>query len=319
MAKIIDINVPDIGDFTDVPIIEIHVEPGQDIALEDPLITLESDKATMDVPAPIGGIVQEVKVALGDTVSEGTLILMLQADPDGAAQQDRAQAGSGGEDGKSVSDTAQIVDMQSQAVNATGADYQADLIVLGSGPGGYTAAFRAADLGLRTILVERHKTLGGVCLNVGCIPSKALLHAAKVISESQEMADRGITFGSPKIDVDKLRGWKEGVVSRLTGGLAALAKQRKVQVVRGTGQFTGPHQLTVSGGEGEKTIAFEQAIIAAGSRVVELPFIPHDDERVIDSTGRPDIGGCSGPFAGHWRRHHRPGDGHSLRRIWGRR
>ncbi len=265
----IEVKVPDIGDFADVPVITVMVSPGDKVAAEDPLIELESDKATMEVPAPTNGEVVEIAVKVGDTVSEGSLILTLstgqaakpaEAPPAPAAPASRPTAPARG-------------------------DMHAELLVLGSGPGGYTAAFRGADLGLQTVLVERYASLGGVCLNVGCIPSKALLHAAKVITEAEEMSHFGVSLGQPKVDVDALRGWKESVVKKLTGGLAGLAKGRKVKVVEGTGLFASPNMLRVATAEGERMISFDQCIIAAGSEPVELPFIPHDDPRVIDSTG----------------------------------
>src|SRR4051812_22187229 len=254
-----EVLVPDIGDFTDVPVIEILVEVGQEVAPEDPLITLESDKATMEVPAPQAGVVRELKVALGDKVSEGTPILELEpVSADGGPPEPAAAEPSGD---------------------------RADVVVLGAGPGGYTAAFRAADLGLRTVLVERYEQLGGVCLNVGCIPSKALLHMARVVNEAAESAELGIAFGEPQIDVGKLGAWKDGVVSRLTGGLAGLAKQRGVEVVHGTARFTGPNALDVDGTE----VAFSHCIIAAGSSAATLPAFPQDDPRVMDSTGALQI------------------------------
>jgi dihydrolipoamide dehydrogenase len=269
----IEVTVPDIGDFKDVPVIEVHVQPGAEVKAEEPLITLESDKATMDVPAPVAGRVQEVRVKLGDRVSEGSLLLLLQTgEARPAATPKPAQA--------------------ARPPVAAQGDQHAEVLVLGAGPGGYTAAFRAADLGKKVILVERWPQLGGVCLNVGCIPSKALLHAAKVIEETQEMGHAGLSFGAPSIDLDGLRGWKDSVVKRLTGGLAGLAKQRKVTVVSGTGRFTAPNQVLVNGGDTSPTsISFEQAIIAAGSEPVTLPFVPHGDPRVIDSTGALELDG----------------------------
>ena len=270
----IEVRVPDIGDFSDVPVIEMHVAAGDEVAQEDPLITLESDKATMDVPSPSAGKVKELAVAVGDTISEGALILTLETGqkPVESAAREAPPAPA------------------SRPTAPVQGDIHAEMLVLGSGPGGYTAAFRAADLGMKTVLVERWPTLGGVCLNVGCIPSKALLHAAKVITETEEMSEHGLTFAKPKLDIDKLRGWKEGVVNRLTGGLAGLAKQRKVEVVRGTGAFASPNLLNVTADDGKTTtVSFDQAVIAAGSEVVELPFIPHDDPRVIDSTGALEL------------------------------
>jgi dihydrolipoamide dehydrogenase len=256
-----EIRVPDIGDFTDVPVIEIHVAAGDAIAVEDPLVTLESDKATMDVPAPIAGTVTQLRVAIGDRVSEGSVLMTLETSADGASPAEAS--------------------VQSEPPPPPAADGSRDfqVVVLGSGPGGYTAAFRAADLGLRVGLVERYERLGGVCLNVGCIPSKALLHAARVIAEVEEMAAHGVSFGKPTVDVDALIGWKTSVVDRLTKGLDGLAKQRKVEVVHGVGRFTGPSSLLV----GEREITFENCIIAAGSQAAMLPGLP-DDPRVIDST-----------------------------------
>ena len=270
----IEVRVPDIGDFSDVPVIEMHVAAGDEVAQEDPLITLESDKATMDVPSPSAGKVKALAVAVGDTISEGALILTLET---------------GQKPVESAAPEAPPAPASRPTAPVQG-DVHAEMLVLGSGPGGYTAAFRAADLGMKTVLVERWPTLGGVCLNVGCIPSKALLHAAKVITETEEMSEHGLTFAKPKLDIDKLRGWKEGVVNRLTGGLAGLAKQRKVEVVRGTGAFASPNLLNVTADDGKTTtVSFDQAVIAAGSEVVELPFIPHDDPRVIDSTGALEL------------------------------
>ena len=277
----IDVRVPDVGDFKDVPVIEVHVAKGAAVKAEDPLISLESDKATMDVPSPAAGTVAEVKVQVGDRVSEGSLILRLET---GAAK----PAAAAGAPAPAAAPTAPT---PKPATGGKG-DYHAELLVLGAGPGGYTAAFRAADLGREVILVERWPTLGGVCLNVGCIPSKALLHAAKVIAETKEMGAHGIGFTAPEIDLDKLRGWKDGVVRKLTGGLAGLAKARKVTTLQGYGRFTSLNQLEVERPDGSrKTVSFEQAIIAAGSEPVTLPFIPHDDPRVIDSTGALELGG----------------------------
>jgi dihydrolipoamide dehydrogenase len=269
----IEVSVPDIGDFSDVPVIEVLVNVGDTVAVDDPLITLESDKATMDVPAPAAGTVDAVKVNVGDTVSAGHPILDLRTGeaPPAAAPTPAPAA--------------------RPPVTERG-DIHAEVLVLGAGPGGYTAAFRAADLGKSVVLVDREERLGGVCLNIGCIPSKALLHAAKVIAETKEMAEYGLSFGEPQIDVDKLRGWKDSVVKRLTGGLAGLAKQRKVEVVRGTGTFTSMNQIQVTADDGSvKTVSFEQAIIAAGSEPMTLPFIPNDDPRVIDSTGALELDG----------------------------
>ena len=280
----VEIKVPDIGDFKNVPVIEVHVQPGASIGADDPLITLESDKATMEVPAPQGGTVKEVKVKVGDRVSQGDLIATFEGQGASAAPSAPAAKADGGA-GRAPAPTAR------PPVAAQG-DYHAEVLVLGAGPGGYTAAFRAADLGKKVVLVERWPSLGGVCLNVGCIPSKALLHAAKVIDETKDMAAHGIGFSEPTIDIDKLRGWKDGVVKKLTGGLSGLAKQRKVTVVAGYGRFTAVNQLEVEADGGTKTVSFEQAIIAAGSEPVTLPFIPHDDPRVIDSTGALALDGA---------------------------
>ncbi len=274
-----DVKVPDIGDFSDVPVVSILVSVGDAVAAEDPLIELESDKATMEVPSPSAGVVKEIKVAEGDKVSKGSLIMVLE----GAAAETAVEAA-----------PAAAAPAAPAAVSATGTasgagEHHAEVVVLGSGPGGYTAAYRAADLGKSVILIERNPVLGGVCLNVGCIPSKALLHAAKVITEAEEMGAHGITFTKPKIDIDSLRSWKDGVVSQLTGGLDGLARARKVKVVRGTGTFSGPNMIAVSGEDGNSTVSFDQCIIAAGSEPVELPFIPHDDPRVMDSTGALEL------------------------------
>jgi dihydrolipoamide dehydrogenase len=260
-----EVRVPDIGDFTDVPVIEIHVSAGDQVSVEDPLVTLESDKATMDVPAPQAGTVKQLQVKIGDRVSEGSVLLTLESDSAGAGTAPPLGPSVVGEAPPSAPDDA---------------GHDAQLVVLGSGVGGYTAAFRAADLGLKTILIERYETLGGVCLNVGCIPSKALLHAARVVAEAQEMAGRGIKFGKPQIDVEELIGWKQSVVDKLTGGLSMLARQRKVEVITGVGKFDGPHSLTV----GDRTVTFDNCIIAAGSQSAPLPDLP-DDPRIIDSTG----------------------------------
>ncbi|MEO1329337.1 MAG: dihydrolipoyl dehydrogenase [Pseudomonadota bacterium] len=287
-----DIKVPDIGDFTEVPVIEIHVKPGDAVSAEDPLITLESDKATMDVPAPEGGVVQELKVSVGDKIAEGSVILTLESA--GASEAAPAAASNG-----SAAAGAHVPAESSTAGGSRAqGDLHAEVLVLGAGPGGYTAAFRAADLGAKVVLIERWPTLGGVCLNVGCIPSKALLHAAKVISEAEEMGPHGVKFSKPEVDIDALRGWKDGVVGKLTGGLTGLAKARKVTVVRGVGQFAGPNMVEVetvgedgSPDGGRKTVSFDKCVIAAGSEAVHLPFMPWDDPRVVDSTGALELDG----------------------------
>ncbi|MDR5819805.1 dihydrolipoyl dehydrogenase [Caballeronia sp. LZ043] len=281
-----DVKVPDIGDFKDIPVIEVHVKPGDTVEKEQSLITLESDKATMDVPSPAAGTVKEVKVKVGDNVSEGTLVLTLEGGAAAAAAPQKAAPAPAAAPASAQS--APSAPAPQAGSYAGAADVECDMLVLGAGPGGYSAAFRAADLGMKTVLVERYATLGGVCLNVGCIPSKALLHTALVIDEAAELAAHGISFGEPKIDLDKLRGFKEGVVKKLTGGLAGMAKARKVQVVTGVGNFVDPHHMEVQGADGKKVVKFKQAIIAAGSQAVKLPFFP-DDPRVVDSTGALEL------------------------------
>ncbi len=268
MSKIVEVTLPDIGDFEQVDIIEILVAPGDRVEAEDSIITLESDKATMDIPAPHAGVVKEMLVKAGDKISQGGPILKLELDEGASAEE------------KPTPTKAPV----SEAVKGA-ADKQTDVVVLGAGPGGYTAAFRAADLGKRVILIERYNALGGVCLNVGCIPSKALLHAADVINEAAEMAEMGISFGKPKVDLDKLRAGKDKVVQRLTGGLMALAKQRKVEVVHGLARFESPNRISVRTDDGTLSIAFTDAIIACGSSPVQIPGFPNDDPRLIDSTG----------------------------------
>lgn len=274
-----DVKVPDIGDFKGVPVVTVLVSVGDTVSAEDPLIELESDKATMEVPSPAAGKITEIKVAEGDKVSEGSVIMVIEGADAKAAEAPKAT-----EDAPAAP----------KSVAATGTasgkgDVHAEVVVLGSGPGGYTAAFRAADLGKKVVLIEKYPSLGGVCLNVGCIPSKALLHVAKVITEAEEMSSHGISFGKPKIDLDELRDFKNSVVGQLTGGLSGLAKGRKVQVVQGYGTFTGPNMIEVIGDSGKTNVSFDQCIIAAGSEPVNLPFIPHDDERVIDSTGALEL------------------------------
>jgi dihydrolipoamide dehydrogenase len=285
----IEIKVPDIGGFKDVPVIEVLVKPGDSIKKEDPLITLESDKATMEVPAPQAGVVKELRIKTGDKVSQGTLILMLEAG-DGAAAAPAAKAPAAPSPAAKAPPESKPATPPPATTPVTPyagprGDIHAEVLVLGAGPGGYTAAFRAADLGKQVVLVERYPTLGGVCLNVGCIPSKALLHVAKVLTESQEVAHAGIEFGKPKIDLAKLRAWKAGVVGKLTKGLTGLAKQRKVQVLEGKGKFESSHSMKVETRDGAKTITFDHCIIAAGSSVTRIPGFPYDDKRIIDSTG----------------------------------
>jgi dihydrolipoamide dehydrogenase len=277
----IEVRVPDIGDFEDVPVIDVAIKSGDQVKPEDPLITLESDKASMEVPSPAAGTVKEVNVKIGDRVSEGSLILTLTT---GVA----AAAPAGPPAGKrpQPAQTPALTGARHEGA----ADMECDMLVLGAGPGGYSAAFRSADLGLTTVLVERYPTLGGVCLNVGCIPSKALLHTAAVMDEVKVMAAHGISYSAPQIDLAKLRSHKERVVGRLTGGLAGMAKARKVAVLEGIGSFLDPHHLEVvpKNGAGRKVVKFDRAIIAAGSQAIKLPFIP-DDPRVVDSTGALEL------------------------------
>jgi dihydrolipoamide dehydrogenase len=308
------VTVPDIGDFKDVAVIEVLVAPGDRVEAETPLVTLESDKATMDVPSPAAGVVRGVLVKVGDRVSQGSAIVELGATRDDSTDATaprvalRAVEPYGGEP---YLDTVPLKPMTAAAAGAPPATasagaqaraapgptasaapgkhpYDFDLAVLGAGPGGYTAAFRAADLGLKVALIERWPTLGGVCLNVGCIPSKALLHAARVVEEAREMADHGIRFGQPQVDAAQLRGWKDSIVARLTGGLETLARQRKVTVIHGSAKFASPHELAVEDGAASTRVSFNRCIIAAGSESVRLPGLPADP-RVIDSTGALEL------------------------------
>jgi len=275
-----EIKVPDIGDYKDVPVIEVAVKVGDRVEKEQSLVTLESDKATMDVPSPATGVVKELKVKIGDNVSEGSVLLLLEGEGAAAAPAPKAAPAPA---------PAAATAPAPQAGSYSGsADIECDMLVLGAGPGGYSAAFRSADLGMKTVLVERYATLGGVCLNVGCIPSKALLHTALVIDEAAALGSHGISFGKPQIDLDKLRDFKSGVVKKLTGGLAGMAKARKVEVVTGVGTFVDPHHMEVQGESGKKVVKFKQAIIAAGSQAVKLPFMP-EDPRVVDSTGALEL------------------------------
>jgi dihydrolipoamide dehydrogenase len=285
MADLVEVKVPDIGDFKDVPVIDVLVQPGDRVKAEDALITLESDKASMDVPSPIDGVVKELKIKVGDKVSEGSLILILTLATGVAAGTPAASAA------ERAVQTPGLTSAPVTARHTGGADIECDMLVLGAGPGGYSAAFRSADLGMSTVLVERYPTLGGVCLNVGCIPSKALLHTAAVMDEAAGLAAHGITFAPPQIDLSKLRSHKEKVVARLTGGLAGMAKARKVAVLEGIGSFLDPHHLEVGteNGSGRKVVKFDRAIIAAGSQAIKLPFVPHDDPRVVDSTGALEL------------------------------
>lgn len=281
MSKEVEIRIPDIGDFAEVDVIEVLVGPGDEVIQDDSLLTLESDKATMEIPAPYAGRITEINVSVGDKVQEGSYVGKIEI-------ADEQSVSSNVETSVAADDSARSGQAASPAPTASAdpdADQHCDVLVLGSGPGGYTAAFRAADLGKKVVMVERYDRIGGVCLNVGCIPSKALLHMSEILNETKDMADHGIAFGKPEIDIDKIRGFKDGVINKLTGGLSGLAKARGAEVVQGYGKFSGAHSVTVDLAEGgTKTVSFDQAIIAAGSRVVRLPFIPHDDPRVMDST-----------------------------------
>ncbi|WP_338696812.1 dihydrolipoyl dehydrogenase [Bradyrhizobium sp. 26S5] len=275
MAQQIEVKVPDIGDFKDVAVIEVMVKPGETVAVDTSLIMVESDKASMEIPSSHAGVVKEVRVKVDDKVSEGSTILVLETSGAVAAPAP----------GPTSQPAAAPPPVAPAAASYSGkAEIECDMLVLGAGPGGYSAAFRAADLGMKTVLVERYDTLGGVCLNVGCIPSKALLHTASVVDEVKHLPDHGISFGAPQIDLGKLRSFKEGVIKKLTGGLAGMAKARKVEVVTGVGAFLDPHHLEVAVAGGKKTIKFARAIIAAGSQSVKLPFLP-EDSRIVDSTG----------------------------------
>ncbi|MDX1609591.1 MAG: dihydrolipoyl dehydrogenase [Halofilum sp. (in: g-proteobacteria)] len=304
MSQTKDIPVPDIGDFDSVEIIEVLVSEGDEIQAEDSLITLESDKASMEIPSPEGGTVKSVKVKVGDKVAEGDVILTLETADSGSASDEKQDGGEDKAEKKQDEPAKQEQSTKKEAAGKGGddrkerpqrkpapddTDIQCQVLVLGSGPGGYTAAFRAADLGLEVVLVERFDSLGGVCLNVGCIPSKAYLHTAEVITGAEDMAEHGVTFGKPKIDNKKLAAWKDKVVGKLTGGLKSMAKQRGVTVVHGNGQFTSPQTVAVETKDGTKTVGFEQAIIAAGSESIKIPNLPWDDERVMTSTLALDL------------------------------
>ncbi|MEK6426173.1 MAG: dihydrolipoyl dehydrogenase [Burkholderia gladioli] len=283
--SLIEVKVPDIGDFKEIPVIEVLVKAGDTVEKEQSLVTLESDKATMDVPSSEAGVVKEVKVKVGDNVSEGTLIVVLEG---AAAEAAPAKAVEAPKPAEKPAEKAAPAAAPQAGSYLGAADIECDMLVLGAGPGGYSAAFRAADLGMKTVIVERYSTLGGVCLNVGCIPSKALLHTALVVEEAAALADHGISFGKPEVNLDKLRDFKSGVVGKLTGGLAGMAKARKVEVVTGLGTFVDPYHMEVQGEGGKKVVKFKQAIIAAGSQPVKLPFMP-EDPRVVDSTGALEL------------------------------
>lgn len=281
--SVVEIKVPDIGDFDSVEIIDVLVSAGEEVSENQDVITLESDKAAMEIPSEFAGTVVEMKVAVGDKVSEGDVILTLETQASEQAEAAPAVESAPKAEPKETP-------APTPAAAPTGdADMHAEVLVLGSGPGGYTAAFRAADLGKKVIMVERHERIGGVCLNVGCIPSKALLHTAQIINEAADMGAHGVTFSEPEIDIRKIEDWKNSIVNKLTGGLKALAKQRKVTIVRGEGQFSSPNTLQVETAEGTQTISFENAIIAAGSRVTKIPVFPNDDPRMMDSTDALDL------------------------------
>jgi len=283
MSKTIQISVPDIGDFIDVPVVEVLVQAGDRVDADQSLITLESDKAVMEIPAPVAGVIRSVDVAEGDFVSEGWPVATMEADGLPAASPADDTPKEPAEPVETPEETPSAA-IAAEEETTPAVEYDFDVLVLGAGPGGYTAAFRAADLGLKVVLIERYSALGGVCLNVGCIPSKALLHAAVVIDEAAAMADHGVVFGPPEIEIDKLRGWKEKVVGQLTGGLASMAKSRKVTVIQGHGVFSDAHEMTVETEDGSQLVSFARAIIAAGSQAFKLPGLPWDDPRVMDST-----------------------------------
>jgi dihydrolipoamide dehydrogenase len=294
--SLVEIKVPDIGDFKEVEVIELLVKVGDVVKIDQSLITVESDKASMEIPCNMAGVVKELKVKIGDKVAEGSVVLMLEAQastvsaaPPSAPAATTTSTAAQTTTQAAPQTTAQATAAPQASLFEGHADIECDTLVLGAGPGGYTAAFRAADLGQKVVLVERYPTLGGVCLNVGCIPSKALLHAAKVITEAEEMSHFGVKMGKPEIALDDLRGWKDSVIKKLTGGLTGLAKARKVQVVQGKAAFSSSHTLTVATAEGNKVVKFKHAIIAAGSSVVKIPGFPYDDARLIDSTGALEL------------------------------
>ena len=285
----IEIHVPDIGDFKEVEVIELLVKPGDTVKPEQSLITVESDKASMEIPSSHGGVVKELNVKIGDKVAEGSLILMLEVSEAAAGAATSASTAPASAPAAATPASTSTASAPVAASFSGSVDVECDTLVLGAGPGGYTAAFRAADLGQKVVLVERYASLGGVCLNVGCIPSKALLHAAKVITEAEEMSHFGVHLSQPQLDLPKLRDWKESIIKKLTGGLSGLAKARKVQVLTGKGAFVSSNTLSVETSEGSKTIAFKNAIIAAGSSVARIPGFPYEDPRLIDSTGALEL------------------------------
>lgn len=277
-----DLLLPDIGDFDNVEVIEIHVAVGDSVKVEDPLLTLESDKATMDIPSPFAGTIKQLGVAVGDKISEGSKLGSLETAPAKTAAAPAAKADAA--PAKSASGSAAKAEQKESAASASSADLNTEVVVLGAGPGGYTAAFRAADLGKKVVLIERYPSLGGVCLNVGCIPSKALLHTAQIINEAEHMKANGVTFGKPKIDLKGINKFKDKVVGKLTGGLAGLAKQRKVTVVHGVAEFIDQNNMLVDNNGEATRVTFEQCIIAAGSQATEIPPFPNEDPRLMDST-----------------------------------
>lgn len=283
MSNAIEVTLPDIGDFAEVEVIEVLVKPGDHIEKEDSILTLESDKASMEIPSPEAGVVKAIKVNVGDKISQGSLLLVLDADQ--AAQQKPVAGESAVKKQPPVKHAGRVPAASADTV----ADIRTQVLVLGAGPGGYTAAFRAADLGMNVVMVERYADLGGVCLNVGCIPSKALLHTVDVVNEAAALAHMGVSFGKPKIDLDKLRAGKDKVVKKLTTGLKVMAKMRKVQVVQGLGQFQSPKTLTVEADGQQTLIEFDYCIIACGSSAVQIPGFPNDDPRLIDSSGALEL------------------------------
>ena len=284
MTQLIEIKVPDVGDFKEVPVIEILVQPGDNVEKETSLITLETDKATIEIPAPQNGTVKEIKVKIGDTVSEGSIILTLKPITNPTDSPPHTK-----KDTKAEFSPPTVNPISTQPTTIPRGDFHADVAILGAGPGGYTAAFRAADLGKKVILIERYSVLGGVCLNVGCIPSKALLHIAKVVTDAEETIHAGVNFNTPKLELDKLRKWKESIIGKLTNGLTALAKKRNVEVIQGNGEFITSNMISVTTPNGQKTVSFEYCVIAAGSSVAHPPGIIQNDPRIIDSTGALEL------------------------------
>jgi dihydrolipoamide dehydrogenase len=285
MGQIVEVKIPDIGDFKDVDVIEVLVKPGDRVEKEASLIALESDKATMEIPSSHSGVVKELRVKVGDKVSQGSVILLLEVESSAAALPSKPSPAA---ENSATPAAVKAAGPAPAAAYADSADFSCDVVVLGAGPGGYSAAFRAADLGMNTVLVERYPTLGGVCLNVGCIPSKALLHVAAVMDKAKHLAEHGVAFGDPEINLEALRSWKNKAVGKLTGGLASMAKARKVIVLQGVGAFVGPNHIAVTAKDGRKVVAFRNAIVAAGSQSAKLPFLP-EDLRIVDSTGALEL------------------------------